>query len=988
MPGCVRAYLCLLPMCSFPSVFEPQDFIQKFMQKQYTKTALSLLALFVFLFGSAPLSHAQVNLEVGDLSGATGDSITVPVTVSDLTGEDVTSYQFTVAYDTSVVELTDVSAEGTLSADGSIQSNTSDGEISVAFAGSEALSGSGTLVELKGVVNRVGTTSLSFAEAQLFDSDAQDVPVTTADGSLVAGIGVDLPDAVGLIGVEDTIQVPVQVSDVTGEDLTAYQFTVSYDPNIVEITGATGEGTLSADGSLDSNSPEPGVFNVALAGSEALEGSGDLVFLEVALVAEGTSPLAFDSFSFFDSGGNEVNSATTDGSVTVAQPAQAQIIHNAADPAADTVDVYINGELTRDDFAFREATPFMGLPAGVELNVGIAPGNSSSAADTLANFPVTLEADQNYTMVANGVVNPDDFADNPGGASTGLDLFVAPDAQVAASSESSVDFRAVHGVTDAPAVDVISVAGPTLIDDATYGDVSGYLSTEPDASVVTVAPGDGGSPLAAFEIDLSGAGGTALTVLASGFLEPGNNQDGSTFTLVAAFPDGTVQTLESLAFPQDVTANASEDFGGDATNADNYALVGLPGSVDLPMENTTDGSPPEDWRAFWDTGAQSAEEGLIEFDGTDTFNFRPGRGFWLLSSNPWSVSQTFGPVTLNADGTYGVNLHNGWRIISNPFEKDIPWAAIQAANGVSQSLWRFQNGSFSQVQSFESASGGEAFYFLNDQGLSELAVPFFLPGGGSQAAFAEKSAASSESQALTLTAFQEDTRVSSIEVGLAESASEGRDQFDQFAPPAHFQSTTLRLTSDEVQSKYASGLAVEYRPIAAEGQRFNLTLDAEPGESITLEASGLSAFADREVKLIRESNSMSYDLHETSTVTVTPESENTDYVLLLGSADYVDSEQSEVVPDEVKLLPNYPNPFQGQTTLRFTLPEQQEVRLVIYDVLGRAVRTLVNEQKQSGVHSIRWDGRNNAGQPVASGLYLGRLEVGETTQTRKLLLVK
>jgi flagellar hook assembly protein FlgD len=94
------------------------------------------------------------------------------------------------------------------------------------------------------------------------------------------------------------------------------------------------------------------------------------------------------------------------------------------------------------------------------------------------------------------------------------------------------------------------------------------------------------------------------------------------------------------------------------------------------------------------------------------------------------------------------------------------------------------------------------------------------------------------------------------------------------------------------------------------------------------------------------------------------------------------------VPDQIKLLPNYPNPFRGQTTLRFALPEQQEVRLVIYDVLGRTVRTLVNQQKQSGVHSVNWNGRNDAGQPVASGLYLGRLEVGETTQVTKLLLVK
>jgi len=94
------------------------------------------------------------------------------------------------------------------------------------------------------------------------------------------------------------------------------------------------------------------------------------------------------------------------------------------------------------------------------------------------------------------------------------------------------------------------------------------------------------------------------------------------------------------------------------------------------------------------------------------------------------------------------------------------------------------------------------------------------------------------------------------------------------------------------------------------------------------------------------------------------------------------------VPTTLQLLPNYPNPFRARTTLEFILPERRDVRLVIYDVLGRRVRTLVDRSFDAGRHTMRWDGRNTFGQPVASGIYLGRLEVGDQRQVQRLVLVR
>ncbi|MFN2396997.1 MAG: DUF4397 domain-containing protein, partial [Bacteroidales bacterium] len=83
---------------------------------------------------------------------------------------------------------------------------------------------------------------------------------------------------------------------------------------------------------------------------------------------------------------------------------RAQFIHNAADMAAESVDVFVNGDLFYGDFDFRTATPFVDVPAGVELNIDIAPAGAGIEASVF-DIAVTLDADETYVIVANGIVS-------------------------------------------------------------------------------------------------------------------------------------------------------------------------------------------------------------------------------------------------------------------------------------------------------------------------------------------------------------------------------------------------------------------------------------------------------------------------------------------------------------------------------------------------------------------------------------------------------
>ncbi|MCK5327336.1 MAG: hypothetical protein KAR36_01925, partial [Candidatus Latescibacteria bacterium] len=93
-------------------------------------------------------------------------------------------------------------------------------------------------------------------------------------------------------------------------------------------------------------------------------------------------------------------------------------------------------------------------------------------------------------------------------------------------------------------------------------------------------------------------------------------------------------------------------------------------------------------------------------------------------------------------------------------------------------------------------------------------------------------------------------------------------------------------------------------------------------------------------------------------------------------------------PEEFALEGNAPNPFNPMTELRVQVPRAVHVRLEVYDILGRRVRVLVDEKREAGYYAVRWDGRDEAGVEVGSGMYLCRMAAGSFCKVRKMVLLK
>ena len=99
-------------------------------------------------------------------------------------------------------------------------------------------------------------------------------------------------------------------------------------------------------------------------------------------------------------------------------------------------------------------------------------------------------------------------------------------------------------------------------------------------------------------------------------------------------------------------------------------------------------------------------------------------------------------------------------------------------------------------------------------------------------------------------------------------------------------------------------------------------------------------------------------------------------------------EREADLPQRYALLQNYPNPFNPETRITYLLPRSEEVVLQVYTLTGQRLRTLADGAASGGLHTATWDGRDEAGRAVGSGVYLIRMQAGEFVATKRMALLQ
>jgi len=275
------------------------------------------IALGALLLVSA-IGLAQVTVTLPTVTAKVSTSQSIPITVGDLTGKGVVSYQFTITYNPAIVTITGVTAGPLVTGWNTPTVNLSTpGQVKVAGAGTSSLSGSGILVYLATTMAGKGTTPLAFNGTFQFNEGNPAAAVT--DGSVIVPVlSVKISDISTLVPVGSTFTLPITTETVTGLNVVSAQFTVTYDKTKINITGFSSTGTMTSGWTSSAvNTSVPGQLTYAGAGSTALTGAGTLINLTGTVVALGNTAVKFTAMQY-----NEGTPAAggVDGSVTLGTP--------------------------------------------------------------------------------------------------------------------------------------------------------------------------------------------------------------------------------------------------------------------------------------------------------------------------------------------------------------------------------------------------------------------------------------------------------------------------------------------------------------------------------------------------------------------------------------------------------------------------------------------------------------------------------------------
>ncbi len=437
--------------------------------------------------------------------------------------------------------------------------------------------------------------------------------------------------------------------------------------------------------------------------------------------------------------------------------------------------------------------------------------------------------------------------------------------------------------------------------------------------------------------------------------------------------------------------------GADSTN---YQLISVPYDLDSSaVENVLadDLGAYDDtqWRLFdYKTDNPEATRFL---EGEGVRPFAPGRSYFLITRKPDIVVDSGPGNTRRTVCNDTLRVYEGWNLIATPFNFPVHKESMYLLNSNSViSLRSFERG-WNIVDVMEPWKGYALF--VTRPSSQESSVPIYLIIQPKAA----RGRLSKASDGLTLQPGEWLIQISGSAgqaldlenwAGLRNEALESFDKFELAEPPVIGRFLRVQFPKPEWRQP-ARGFSTDIRPAGKSEQVWEVEVQTnQPETLVKLDFTFLGDFpADAEVYLVDEGSKMAQNLRANASYSFksgTQGSEKT-LKLIVGSAEFASAAAGDVplVPTEFDLLQNFPNPFNPETTIRYNLPAASPVKLEIFDVLGRKVRTLVNADRQNpGYHTVLWNGRDDRGRPAASGVYIYRIVSDKQSLSRKMILMK
>jgi len=437
-----------------------------------------------------------------------------------------------------------------------------------------------------------------------------------------------------------------------------------------------------------------------------------------------------------------------------------------------------------------------------------------------------------------------------------------------------------------------------------------------------------------------------------------------------------------VIIPEPGVMKSSAQPGGSAQTA--YRLISVPLDLDdknprTILENNLGSYKDSKWRF----SELRADQTSAEFPNTVPMN--PGKAFWLIVRDPGKTIKTGAGKSNTTAGKFSIPLHPQWNFIGNPFHFTLPLQNLRLKSGRAIDI-NFYDGAWKTPASFQPFEG----YAVYNGPPFSVDTLFIEPNPSGSTSNAE---GKEILWSIRILAQCQQARDVDNVAAIVATASLSWDEEDRAEPPVIGEYVSVYFSHPEWGMLNQSYRA-DSRPEPTSGEVWQFEVITNIRDKVNLSFEGINSVPPEfEVWLVDEALQISQNLRKENGYAITgsgPEHPKR-LKLVTGKRNFVGEQLAKVqaIPATYELSQNFPNPFNPATTIRYGLPREERVTLKIYNLLGEEIATLINDElKAAGYHVIVWDGRNQARQPVAGGVYFYHFQAGNNSVIRKAALVR
>ncbi len=373
-------------------------------------------------------------------------------------------------------------------------------------------------------------------------------------------------------------------------------------------------------------------------------------------------------------------------------------------------------------------------------------------------------------------------------------------------------------------------------------------------------------------------------------------------------------------------------------------------------------------------------------DDASAISVVPGSAYWLIVRNGGRFNTGAG-TTVSGDESFGIDIRRGWNLVGSPFGHDVPLDRVRMESGAALQLQAYEGAWRNETAAMTPFQGYALYAEAEDRLVVEPSADAVRSSARAEAPQAEKDG---RGWAVDITAEIGQARDDNNTALVAPGATAGRDPADWFEPP---------LVGEYVSVSFATPgngsppLTIDARPISEEGVTWPVSVQSNLQGRVALSFEGIASVPDDYVVwLVDEASASVRDLRRNPSYSVSSQGDGAPVrmQLVIGTPGYAQAASGfdSATPLDYALAPSYPNPFRSVATIQYALPSAEHVVMEVFDIVGRRVALLVDEEMEAGYHSVVWDGRGAAGADLASGVYLYRLRAGSFTATQRAVLVR